>query len=77
MFEKLKIFCDSFLDVGIPGFDLMVYKDGECVLRYMNGYNDLENKVKMTGKERYFIYSCSKPITCTGLTGIYLSHCKM
>ena len=35
MFEKLKKFCDSFLELGVPGFDLAVYKDGECVLRYM------------------------------------------
>lgn len=65
MFENIKKFCDSFLELGVPGFDLAVYKDGECVLRHMNGYSDLENKVKMNGKERYNIYSCSKPITCT------------
>lgn len=65
MFESLKRFCDSFLELGIPGFDLAVYKKGECILRYMNGYSDLENKVKMNGKERYNIYSCSKVITCT------------
>ena len=63
MFEKTKRFCDSFLDMGVPGFDLAVYKDGECILRHMNGYSDLENKVKMNGSERYNIYSCSKPIT--------------
>ncbi|MBQ9940141.1 MAG: beta-lactamase family protein [Clostridia bacterium] len=65
MFEKLKKFCDSFLDLGIPGFDLAIYKKGECILRYMNGYRDIENKVKVDGSERYNIYSCSKIITCT------------
>lgn len=65
MFEKTKKFCDSFLNLGVPGFDLAVYKNGECILRYMNGYSDLENKVKMQGNERYNIYSCSKVITCT------------
>ena len=64
MFEKLKKFCDSFLELGVPGFDLAVYKGGECILRYMNGYSDLENKVKMNGNERYNIFSCSKVITC-------------
>lgn len=64
MFEKTKALCDSFLDMGIPGFDLMVCKDGECVLRYMNGYSDRENQIRMSGKELYNIYSCSKPITC-------------
>lgn len=65
MFEKTKKFCDSFLEMGVPGFDLAVYKGGECILRYMNGYSNLENKVKMLGNERYNIYSASKVITCT------------
>ena len=65
MFEKLKKFCDSFLELGVPGFDLVIYKDGKYILRYMNGYSDLENKVKIDGNERYNIYSCSKVITCT------------
>ncbi|MBR5586812.1 MAG: beta-lactamase family protein [Clostridia bacterium] len=65
MFENVKKFCDSFLELGHPGFDLAVYKDGESVLRYMNGYSDLENKIKVDGTERYNIYSCSKLITCT------------
>ena len=64
MFEKTKKLCDSFLEMGVPGFDLAVYKDGECVLRYMGGYSDLENKIPMKGNERYNIYSCSKPINC-------------
>ncbi len=64
MLENLKAFCDSFLEMGVPGFDLAIYKDGECILRYMNGFSDLENKIEMNGKERYNIYSCSKPITC-------------
>ncbi len=65
MFENLKKFCDSFLELGVPGFDLAVYKDGKCLLRHMNGYSDFENKVKINGNERYNIYSCSKVITCT------------
>ncbi len=64
MFEKTKAFCDSFLELGVPGFDFAVYQDGKCILRHMNGYSDLENKVKMNGSERYNIYSCSKVITC-------------
>jgi len=65
VFEKTKKFCDSFLELGVPGFDLAVYKSGECILRYMNGYSDFENKIKINGKEKYNVYSCSKIITCT------------
>ena len=71
MFEKTKDFCDSFLDLGVPGFDLAVYKGGECVLRYLNGYSDLENKIKISGTERYNIYSCSKVITSTAALMLY------
>lgn len=71
MFEKTREICDLCLELGIPGFDLSVFKDGEEVFRYMNGYSDIENKIKMTGKEIYNIYSCSKPITCTAALQLY------
>ena len=64
MFERTKKLCDAFVKTGVPGIDLVVYKDGECVLRYMTGYSDVENKIPLKGNERYNIYSCSKPITC-------------
>ena len=64
MFEQTKALCDQFLKLGIPGFDLIVYKDGECILRHMGGYADPENKVPTQGKEKYHIYSCSKLFTC-------------
>jgi len=65
MFETTKKYCDSFIEMGLPGLDLAVYKNGECILRYTRGYSDIENKVKMQGNERFNIYSCSKVITCT------------
>lgn len=65
MFEHLKKFCDSLVEMGLPGSDLAIFKDGECVFRNFSGFSDLENKIKVNGKERYNIYSCSKPITCT------------
>ncbi len=64
MFEQTKALCQKFLDMGVPSFDLIVYKDGQCVLRHMGGYADREKKIPMTGKEKYNIYSCSKLITC-------------
>lgn len=64
MFEQTKALCQHFLELGIPGFDLIVYKDGECVLRNIGGYADKENKIPMQGKEKFHIYSCSKLLTC-------------
>lgn len=65
MFEHLIRFCDSFLERGLPGFDLIIYRDGKELFRYKNGFRDLENKLPMDGTERYNLYSCSKQITCT------------
>ena len=64
MFEQTKALCQHFLNMGIPSFDLIVYKDGECVFRHMGGYADPENKIPMSGKEKYHVYSCSKLFTC-------------
>ena len=64
MLESIKAFCDSLLKLGLPGFDLSVYHKGRSVIRYMNGYSDLENKIPVQGNERYNLYSCSKPVTC-------------
>ena len=65
MFEKTKALVDSFLEMNIPGFDLLVCKDGKEVLRYMNGVSDRHNRIPMKGDEQYNIFSCSKVITCT------------
>lgn len=62
---KTKALFDSFLEMGVPGFDISVYHKGEEIFRHRGGYSDLENKVAVNGRERYNIYSCSKPITCT------------
>jgi len=64
MFEQTKALCQQFLKMGVPGFDLIVYKDGQCVLRHVGGYADPDKKIPIRGKEKYHIYSCSKLITC-------------
>lgn len=64
MFEQTKALCQQFLKMGVPGFDLIIYKDGQCVLRHMGGYADPDKKLPIRGKEKYHIYSCSKLITC-------------
>lgn len=64
MFEQTKALCEHFLNMGIPNFDLIIYKDGKCVLRHMGGFVDLDKKIPTSGKEKYHIYSCSKLITC-------------
>ena len=63
-FDLLTKTLDSYLDIGVPFYDCIVLKDGECVYRNMNGFTDAERKIRPDGKELYNIYSCSKLITC-------------
>ena len=65
MFENVIKLCDSFLEMGIPGYDLVIYKDGKCALRHFAGYRDIEKTQPIDGTEKYDIYSASKLITCT------------
>ena len=64
MFEQTRALCDTFLEMGVPGFDLTVLHRGQCVLRLLGGHSDAEGKRPVSGQERYYLYSCSKPITC-------------
>lgn len=65
MLEKLDKILDGFTEMGIPGYDCIVMKDGEVVYRRMDGFSDYERTVPVNGKEIYNVYSCSKPVTCT------------
>ena len=75
MFKQTKALCDQFIKMGIPGFDLMVYKDGQCILRYMCGYADPDKNIPITGKEKYHIYSCSKLFTCVAALQLWEKGC--
>ena len=63
MFEKLSKLLDSFPEMGIPGYDCVVWHKGREVFRKYGGYSSDEEKTPTAGNEQYFIYSCSKPIT--------------
>lgn len=65
MYNKLNSMLDHFLEMGVPGYDCLILKDGKEIYRRLGGYADPDNKLPMTGKERYNIYSFSKAITCT------------
>lgn len=65
MFENVLKLTDSFLEMGIPGYDLAIWQNGKCLLRHQGGYRDIEKTQPMDGTEKYDIYSCSKMLTCT------------
>lgn len=63
-FTYLDKFLDSLLEIGFPMYDTTVQVAGKEVYRRQGGYIDVEKKRTHEGKNLYFIYSCSKPITC-------------
>lgn len=65
VFEKTRALLEHFQKQGIPGYDLLVYQHGQPILRWHYGYSDYEQRFSVNGTERYNLYSCSKPITCT------------
>ena len=71
MLKNLMKLLNSYLDMGIPGYDVMVCQKGECVWRHQAGYSDLEKRIPMQGNERFNLYSCSKPVTVTAAMLLY------
>lgn len=51
------------LSAVYPTHDFILKKDGETLVRIIGG-DETVHKGELTGKEKYNLYSCSKPITC-------------
>ena len=70
-FEYMKNFMNSLTEWIIPGKSVVIYKDGKKVFEYSSGYSDLEKRIKKTGEEQLYIYSCSKVATVTASLQLY------
>lgn len=70
-FQKITDFLLCLRAQGTPSVDCAVMQDGKLIYRYMDGCSDTAGTVPLNGKERYSIYSCSKPITVTALLQLY------
>ncbi len=62
-FEKLSAFLDSFLDMGMPMYDCVVYQNHERVFRKWGGFFDRDAGIPLAGNEKFHVFSCSKPVT--------------
>jgi len=49
---------------GVPGCDVLICREHETLFRYMSGVSDYEGNTPIRGDEVYYMYSCTKPITC-------------
>ena len=71
MFERLIEMLDRFIELGTPGYDMCIFKDGREVFRRQSGYSDKENLIPMKGDELFYIYSVCKVITVTAALQLY------
>lgn len=70
-FDNLKCFMDRLTSWKIPGNSVSVCIDNKEVFAYQSGYEDIENRVKMTGDKLFNIFSCSKLITVVAALQLY------
>lgn len=71
MQELKKIIDDALKNHQIPCSDIAVSVDGQIIYRYMNGTSDDQKNVPIKGDELYYLYSATKPITCTAALQLY------
>jgi len=66
MFSKLEQYLEMIrVEENIPACDCIVYHRHNVVFRHMVGYSDASKTKPVSEKDRYILYSATKPITIT------------
>ncbi len=65
-FKPLRDYIENVLvgEKGVPGCDVIIKKEHKTLFRYSTGYCDYDLIKPVSSKDIYFMYSCTKPITC-------------
>lgn len=64
-FKKVDKFLDGLCGSLVPSNDLIIMKDHRLLHRRICGYSDYEAQIPPSEDTLYFMYSASKPVTCT------------
>lgn len=68
-FQPLKDLMDNYLSMlGVPGTDIVIYKNHEEIFRYQSGYDSLKYGTPVNPNALYHMYSCTKVATCVAAT---------
>ena len=70
-FQRLTAFLDAIPGYGAPGIDCIVQKNHETIYRHFAGFSDAERQIPMQGNERFYLYSCTKPITIAAFMQLF------
>lgn len=63
-FSKVRDFIDSIIEEDINLCGIEVRQGHDIVLRHFMGYADAQKEVKLSDDNIYWLYSCTKVITC-------------
>ena len=66
-FTKVDEFLDGLIGTLVPSNDVIIMQDHKLLHRHLCGYADYEEKLPITDDALYFMYSASKPVTCTAV----------
>lgn len=64
-FTNFKAIIDKYVGKYYPGLDICVHQKGEEIIRYQAGYHNMDTNTPVDPDALYYIFSCSKPATCT------------
>ena len=70
-FKNLRVMLDGMVGKYFPGVDMCIYREHKPIFRYQSGYSDTENKIPVDPKSLYYLFSCTKPITCTAALQLF------
>ena len=64
-FKPLRDCMAHLIELGVPGLELAVSREHEVIFHECMGYSDYDRTRATAPSDRYWLYSCSKPITAT------------
>ena len=70
-FKKLRVMLDGMVGKYFPGVDMCIYREHKPIFRYQTGYSDFEKKIPVDPTSLYYMFSCTKPITCTAALQLF------
>ena len=60
---------DNYIPMlGVPGTDIVIYKDHEEIFRYQSGFDSITEGTPVRPDALYYMYSCTKVATCVAAT---------
>ena len=69
--QNLTEFLNTLPAKGIPGCDVTVHRDHKEIYRHTVGVKDTDTGARHDGSELYFMYSCTKVVTCVAALQLF------